>query len=118
MLAALLALTVAWLLALYGYQPWGVLDGRLGDVLVRYDAGQRAPPDDIVLINIDQASLDDPDMLDVAGNWPWPRAINGALLVYLACSPPRAVCFDRIFIDPVQFRHQRYHVREHGRRTY
>lgn len=118
MLAILLALTVAWLLALFWYQPWAALDGRLGDVLVRYDAAQRIPPDDIVLINIDQASLDDPEMLDLAGNWPWPRAIHGELLGYLARRQPRAVVFDLIFSEPDRFRPQSDQVLEQALRKY
>lgn len=104
MLALLLALTLAWLLALPIYQPWAALDGRLGDVLTRHDAARRTPPADIVLINIDQASLDDPDMLELSGNWPWPRAIHGELLDFLAQQQPRAIIFDLIFSEPDRFR--------------
>ncbi|NYT60830.1 adenylate/guanylate cyclase domain-containing protein [Alcaligenaceae bacterium] len=102
--ALLLALTLAWLLALSLFQPWAALDGRLGDILGRQHVAQRQPPSDIILINIDQASLDDPDMLELAGNWPWPRAIHGELLGWLAQQQPKAIVFDLIFSEPDRFR--------------
>lgn len=97
-LFALLALTVlqgGWL---------QTLDARLGDLLLRADAARRAAPDDIVLIDIDQKSLDDPRMLELAGNWPWPRAVHGELHAFLASEKPRAVVFDLIFSEPDVFR--------------
>lgn len=104
LLVLLLALTLMWLAALALYQPWSALDSRLGDVLLRQHATSRAPPADIVLINIDQASLDDPAMLEQAGNWPWPRAIHAELLEHLAQQQPRAVIFDLMFSEPDRFK--------------
>lgn len=80
------------------------LDARLGDLLLRADAAQRAAPDDIVLIDIDQKSLDEPQMLELAGNWPWPRAVHGELHAFLAREAPRTVVFDLIFSEPDVFR--------------
>lgn len=104
LLLLLLSLAFAWLLTLSLWHPWQSLDYRLGDILLRQDAGQRIPPSDIVLIDIDQSSLDDPEMLELAGNWPWPRAIHGELLNYLAQQQPRAILFDLIFSEPDRFR--------------
>lgn len=80
------------------------LDARLGDILLRQHAHQRPPPSDIVLIDIDQASLDDPEMLELAGNWPWPRATHGELLDFIARSKPAVIAFDLIFSEPDLFR--------------
>ncbi|HTH40352.1 MAG TPA: adenylate/guanylate cyclase domain-containing protein [Rhodocyclaceae bacterium] len=80
------------------------IEGRLGDVLLRLDAAGRTPPTDILRIDIDQRSLDDPAMLEVAGNWPWPRAIHGELLDWISRQQPRAVVFDLIFSEPDVFR--------------
>lgn len=77
---------------------------RLGsDWLIQMHAKHRPPPDDIVLVNIDQASLDHPSMLELAGNWPWPRLIHGELLQFLAQYNPRAVLFDITFSEPDVF---------------
>jgi adenylate cyclase len=94
-LLSLAALSGGWLQA---------LDGRLGDLLLRQHAAGRPVPDDIVIIEIDQKSLDDPRMLEAAGNWPWPRAIHGELLAALAAAQPKAVVFDLIFSEPDVFR--------------
>ncbi|HEY5762925.1 MAG TPA: adenylate/guanylate cyclase domain-containing protein [Rhodocyclaceae bacterium] len=94
-LLAVLALANDWLYA---------LDGRAGDWLLRQHAAQRPPPTDIVVVDIDQKSLDDPRMLEIAGNWPWPRAVHGELLAALAAGHPKAVVFDLIFSEPDVFR--------------
>ena len=93
--AALLALMVGAL---------SLLDHRLGDLLLKRDAQSRPAPQDIVLIALDQNSLDDPTMLEMAGRWPWPRAIHGELIDYLARQKPRAILFDIIFSEPDTFR--------------
>lgn len=80
------------------------LDARAGDILLRWHVSERVPPAEIVLIDIDQASLDDPQMLELAGNWPWPRAIHGELLDFIAASRPAAIAFDLIFSEPDVFR--------------
>lgn len=118
LLAVLLLFTLAWLLVLALYQPWAALDGRLGDVLIRQDAAQRLPPTDIVRIDIDQASLDDPEMLELTGNWPWPRAIHGELLELLAQQQPKAIVFDLIFSEPDHFRPESDQLFEDALRQY
>lgn len=80
------------------------IDARGGDILLRWQVRDRTPPPDIVLIDIDQASLDDPRMLELTGNWPWPRAIHGELLELLATLKPAAIAFDIIFSEPDVFR--------------
>jgi len=79
--------------------PLKPLDRLSGDLLARIHAKHRLPPENIVLVNIDQASLDHPTMLELAGNWPWPRLIHGELLHYLAQLNPRAVIFDITFSE-------------------
>src|SRR5574343_1899921 len=75
-----------------------------GDILMRWHVRDRTPPADIVLIDIDQASLDDPRMLDLAGNWPWPRQVHAELLRFIAPLKPAAIAFDLIFSEPDVFR--------------
>lgn len=63
-----------------------------------YDAlmqlGQREPLDDIVIIAIDNPSL------QALGRWPWPRALHSDLLNTLAKAKPKAVAYDVLFVEP------------------
>ncbi len=60
---------------------------------------ERLPPDpDIVLLDIDEPTLE--AMAPVYGRYPWSRAVYGALLEGLAHQSPRAVLFDILFVDP------------------
>ncbi len=77
-------------------------DRALGDQLVLQHSHTRSPPDDIVLVAIDQKSLE--GLNEEAGAWPWPRVIHGELVDKLAPFKPRAVAFDIMFneADTVQ----------------
>ena len=46
-------------------------ENRLMDALVRLQARELQPDPDIVIVDIDEASL--ARMQEVAGKWPWPR---------------------------------------------
>ena len=94
-----IALDFTWLNLLTG-----LVDHKGGDQLMRWHARHRVPPSDIVFIDIDQASLDHPQILELAGKWLWPRVIHGELLSYLAAQRPRAIVFDITFGEPDVFR--------------
>lgn len=101
---AITALLLIFTIASYvGNNPLALLDRFGGDVLLAAHTKHRNAPDNIVLVNIDQASLDDPKMLDLAGNWPWARLIHGELVSYLAQFKPRALIFDITFSEPDTF---------------
>ena len=51
-------------------------------------------PDDIVIIAIDEASIEQ------IGRWPWPRRIHAELIGRLAASGVRAIGYDVIFAEP------------------
>lgn len=105
-LYALLATLLA-LLALADLTHWHTLqalDNRVGDALLRRDALGRAPPADVVLVDIDQPSLMDPRMLELAGTWSWPRAIHAELLAALSARQPRAIVLDLILSPPDSLR--------------
>jgi len=53
------------------------------------------PRDDVVLIGIDQASLDDPAL----GRWPWKRNIHGQFLLLASVVKPSVVTWDILFDD-------------------
>lgn len=65
-----------------------------------FDYGQKvkvtAPPDDVILIAIDQESLAQ------IGRWPWSREVHASLLQRLKDEQPAAIGFDVIFAEPEQ----------------
>ncbi|GAB1232970.1 adenylate/guanylate cyclase domain-containing protein [Ferrigenium sp. UT4] len=78
------------------------LENRLSDVFVRSQAQALAPDPDIVIVDIDDASL--AQLEDEAGRWPWPRAIHGELVRGIAAQQPRAIVFDILFSERDPFR--------------
>jgi len=77
-------------------------DNRLGDWLLQAHAASRQPPGDIVVLAIDQRSLD--ELNEIAGSWPWPRSVHGELLAALEPHAPAAVAFDIMFNEADSFR--------------
>jgi adenylate cyclase len=103
--------TLGWLLAvvvlaaaleLFSLRLLSPLEHRLLDVFVRSQAAGLAPDPDIVLVDIDEKSL--ANMQEVAGRWPWPRAIHAELVDGLEAQKPRAIVFDIMFSEPDRFR--------------
>lgn len=91
---------LAWALQAFG--GLDRLDNALADQLIARQARSRPPPDDIVLVAIDQKSLEDLNAL--AGSWPWPRAIYAELIEGLAAHRPAALGFDIHFNEADTFR--------------
>ncbi len=56
--------------------------------------GPLAPHPDIVLVTIDEASL------DKVGKWPWPRQLFARLTRQLTAARARAIVYDVFFIEP------------------
>ncbi|MBI1173696.1 MAG: CHASE2 domain-containing protein [Sideroxydans sp.] len=92
----LAVIETGWLHAL---QP---LENRLSDLFVRLQSQNLRPDPDIVIVDIDDASL--ARMQDVAGNWPWPRAVHGELVRGIARQHPAAIVFDILFSERDQYR--------------
>lgn len=80
------------------------IDNRFGDFLLVHDAKSRAMPADIVLVAIDQKSLEDEKLQAEAGSWPWPRGVHGELIDGLQPFAPRAIAFDIFFNEADRFR--------------
>lgn len=68
------------------------------DFLTQVHLDDRVPSPGIVLINVDEASLE--QMADEFGNWPWTRGVHARLINALLEQQPRAVVFDIVFSDP------------------
>lgn len=94
--ALFIALNSLWL------DAFDTLDHHVGDFFARRIALQLSPDPDIVIVDIDEASL--VAMQDVAGSWPWPRAVHGELLQGIARQQPRAIVFDIFFSEPDRYR--------------
>ena len=100
---ALLALAVLAVFGVTRYLP--VLDGlenALLDGFVRHQAAKLAPDPGIVIVDIDEKSLE--KMQDAAGRFPWPREVYATLVEGLAAQKPRAIVFDLLFSEPDRFR--------------
>ncbi len=73
------------------------LEGRFLDALVRMHASGLAPDPDIVIVDIDEASL--AKMSEVAGKFPWPRSVHADLVAGIERQRPRAIVFDLLFSE-------------------
>jgi adenylate cyclase len=94
-----LAVLFAMLLAaeLFAFRLLDTTEYRLADLsMVRHASEQRADPD-IVVVDIDDASMT--AMQEIAGLWSWPREIHADLVAALAEFSPRAIVFDIAFSE-------------------
>ncbi|MEO8331869.1 MAG: CHASE2 domain-containing protein [Gallionella sp.] len=67
------------------------------DAMVRYRIVVPKPDPDIVIVDINEASL--AAMAHDYGRWPWPRQVIGEFLEQLEKQQPKAVIFDILFSD-------------------
>jgi CHASE2 domain-containing sensor protein len=68
------------------------------DMMMRYRINIAKPDPDIVIVDINEASL--AAMANDYGRWPWPRQVLGEFLEQIEKQKPRAVVFDILFSDP------------------
>lgn len=68
------------------------------DAMVQYRINPAKPDKDIVIINIDEASLN--EMAKDSGRWPWPRRVLGSFIEQLEKQHPKAVVLDIMFSSP------------------
>ena len=78
------------------------LENRLSDFMLRQHAKGLQPDPEIVIVDIDDSSL--ARMQEVAGSWPWPRAVHGELVRGIAKQNPKAIVFDILFSERDQYR--------------
>lgn len=67
------------------------------DVQAKLLRTEKVPDSKIKVILVDEAALK--SMADIAGRWPWPRAIWADLLDFLSIGGARAVFFDIVFFE-------------------
>ncbi len=103
--STLLALIAALIVLDFGWLHFGeIIDQRFGDILQRQLAQSRPASKDIVIIDIDQKSLEEMNEKAESGSWPWPRSIHGEMVQYIAAQNPQAIVFDILFNEPDTFR--------------
>jgi adenylate cyclase len=74
------------------------LERRLSDLFIKVQARNVEADRDIVIVDIDDQSLE--RMADVAGRFPWPRSLHGELVAGIAVQKPKAIVFDMMFVEP------------------
>jgi len=67
------------------------------DMMMRYRIMVSKPDADIVIVDINEASL--AAMANEYGRWPWPRQVLGEFLEQIERQRPKAVVFDILFSD-------------------
>ncbi len=67
------------------------------DAMVRYRIVVPKPDPDIIIVDINEASL--AAMAQYYGRWPWPRQVLGEFLEQIEKQQPKAVVFDILFSD-------------------
>jgi CHASE2 domain-containing sensor protein len=83
---------------------WGLIDLvsaaeiRLFDTLISHRLIVPTPDPDIVIVDIDEASL--AGMAPEFGRWPWPNKVFGELVDRVGAQNPKAIVFDILFSDP------------------
>ncbi|WP_083699934.1 adenylate/guanylate cyclase domain-containing protein [Shewanella sp. UCD-KL12] len=77
-----------------GLQP---LELNLSDYFVRLHAQNILPDNDIVIVNIDDASL--ARMEGKVGSWFWPRSVHAEMIAGISKQKPKAIVFDLSFVE-------------------
>ncbi|MEP7307767.1 MAG: adenylate/guanylate cyclase domain-containing protein [Acidobacteriota bacterium] len=67
------------------------------DFLMTVARGPRPPPEDMVIVAIDESSIKE---IGTSFQWPWPRSIHGELIRQLGAAGARAIVFDVVFDLP------------------
>lgn len=74
------------------------LEWRTVDLRFRWLGDQQLASPDIVLVEIDDASVK--VLEEEAGRWPWPRDVHALFLGYMREAGARLVVFDLLFTEP------------------
>ncbi|MDR2619190.1 MAG: adenylate/guanylate cyclase domain-containing protein [Treponema sp.] len=107
-LAALIIILSLSLVSVLGYLG-GVFDFpeyKLYDARVKLFAQASRPSDDIILILLDQYSLDWAQR-ERGWGWPWPRKAYAEIVDYMNLGGAKSVAFDVLFSEPSVYRNAR-----------
>jgi len=99
----LLAMMSVAALCILSYFPFlNTLEHFVQDGFVKQRALNQDASEDIVVIDIDDTSIN--ALAELIGKWPWPRSVHAELLEYLLAHKPKAVVFDILFSEPDIYR--------------
>jgi len=106
-----LVITILVFLVITGLHLLGVftfLENKSYDLRVRFwaDSSFSRPSDEIVVILLDQDSLDWAQ-LERGWGWPWPRQAYAEIVDYMNFSNAKGIAFDVIFSEPSVYRNAR-----------
>lgn len=73
------------------------VEWMLYDLRMRQTIDPAQAPKTIAIVEIDEDSIR--DLEPVVGRWPWPRAMHGRLIDYLARAPARLIVYDVLFLE-------------------
>jgi CHASE2 domain-containing sensor protein len=96
-----LGMIAAYLGGLFNY-----LEYKLYDFRVNIFAPLTRPSDDIIVVLLDQESIDWAQR-ERGWGWPWPRAAYGEIIDYLRLGGAKSLAFDVIFSEPSIYRNAR-----------
>ncbi|MDR1857917.1 MAG: adenylate/guanylate cyclase domain-containing protein [Treponema sp.] len=82
------------------------LEYKSYDLRVRFTAPSLRPSDDIIVILLDQDSIDWAQR-ERGWGWPWPRKAYGELVEYMGLSGANSVAFDILYSEPSVYRNSR-----------
>ncbi len=96
-----LIISVSCLLVITTVQQLGLLsflEVKTFDLRVQLRKGQDKGSNEVVIVLVDEASLQ--SMKSLVGRWPWPRSLFAELNYFLAEYGAKAVLFDILFTEP------------------
>jgi len=74
------------------------LEFAFNDLLLRHHAAQQRPDGKVVIVDIDERSLD--KLAPEQGRYPWARSVHAEVVEWIARQHPQAILFDILFTDP------------------
>lgn len=95
LLIVFIALTIAIIADISGTSS--VFERKTIDIRTKLSRMDKTIPDDIVIILIDETSLQ--AMNEIVGRWPWPRYVHADLIDYLSMCGAESIIMDIIFSE-------------------
>src|SRR6185437_16427386 len=108
-IAALLIAAVATLVAVIGHRIPGVsdamggLDNTLYDAFYHFRKPESRAGGPVVIVTVDEMSLEALAKIGINYQWPWPRIIWGSVIQYMESAGAKAIVFDILFKEPRAF---------------
>lgn len=75
------------------------VESSLNDRFVQSQAASLMPDEDIIIVDVDEYSLDSIGRKEGYGRYPWPRELQGQILAGILKQKPKAVIYDILFSD-------------------